>query len=63
MDVDATEIQVWTRQVDGTHQMRWVPLRELMKLMAQVVRDTPADEAKALGEQIARPLPASQERS
>jgi hypothetical protein len=48
MDVDATEIQIWTRQADGTHQMRWLPLRELMKLMKQTALDTLDDLATAL---------------
>ena len=64
MDVDTTEIQVWTRQADGSHQMRWVLLRDLMKLMEQATLSTfveallPARElgARPTGEQSS-PVP------
>lgn len=63
MDIDTTEIQVWTRQADGSHQMRWVPLRELMKLMEQEARERHAERAKALGEALARSAQTPPERS
>jgi hypothetical protein len=47
MDVDTTEIQIWTRQPDGTHQMRWLLLRDLMKLMKETTPDAPTEPPSA----------------
>ena len=56
MDVDTTEIQLWVRQPDGRHLMRWVPLRELMKLMEQTARDTRGDVLTS-GREVGTSLP------
>ena len=59
MDVDNIEIQIWTRQADGTHQMRWVPLRELIGLIQDAALTALSNALNAPSEATSAPPPSS----